>query len=119
MMNIIVLISVYYHNCTKQTMDDKIKSLMYMAIGLASSSDKARRLLEKWNVDGQLSEEEGKRIINELFHSGADAGNELKQELKKQIDEILLELQLPSKREIADLHARMDALEKRLNESAK
>lgn len=90
-----------------------------MALGLASSSDKARRLLEKWNVEGQLSEEEGKRIINELFNSSADAGSELKQDLKKRLDNILLDLQLPSKKDITDLHARLDAIEKRLNDSGK
>jgi polyhydroxyalkanoate synthesis regulator phasin len=95
-------------------MDERVKSLLYMAVGLASASDKARRLLDKMNVEGRLSEEEGKRIVNELFHSGADAGNELKDELMAKLNDLLLELQIPSKKDYDALSERIKQLEEKL-----
>ncbi|MFN9518188.1 MAG: hypothetical protein ACK574_00460 [Bacteroidota bacterium] len=41
----------FYRNFNPlQIMDERMKSLLYMAVGLASASDKARRLLDKMSV---------------------------------------------------------------------
>ncbi len=51
-------------------MDQRITKLLYMAVGLASTSEKVRAMLRKMDVEGQLTEEEGKRIVDELLNSG-------------------------------------------------
>jgi len=100
-------------------MEDKLKSFLYMAIGLASTSEKARNMLDKMSIEGKLSEEEGRRIIDEIFNTGKGAGNELKDELLAKFNDMLLELQIPSRKDIEDLKSRITQLEVQLNELKK
>jgi polyhydroxyalkanoate synthesis regulator phasin len=95
-------------------MEERIKKLMYMAIGLASTSEKARKLLEKMDVEGKLTEEEGKRIIHELFDMGSQTTQNAKLELKNYFNDLLLELQLPSRKDFEDLKKRIELVEQKL-----
>ncbi|MFN5921447.1 MAG: phasin family protein [Bacteroidota bacterium] len=102
----------FYRNFNPlQIMDERMKSLLYMAVGLASASDKARRLLDKMSIEGKMSEEEGKRIIHELFHSGAEAGTQMKDEMMAKFYDLLMELQIPSQKDFAELSNRVKQLE--------
>lgn len=92
-------------------MDERMKSLLYMAVGLASASDKAKRLLDKMSIEGKMSEEEGKRIIHELFNSGAEAGSQMKDEMMAKFYDLLMELQIPSQKDFAELSNRVKQLE--------
>jgi polyhydroxyalkanoate synthesis regulator phasin len=47
-------------------MDDRLKKLIYSGIGIASLSRRAKFLLDKLEIEGKLSEEEGKRIVDEI-----------------------------------------------------
>lgn len=96
-------------------MDERIKSLIYTAVGLASTSEKARKLLESFHVEGQLSEEEGRRIINEIMANTTETGMKMKEQLKQKIQDILLELQMPSRKEWMAMQERIAKLEQELD----
>lgn len=96
-------------------MDERLKSMLYLAVGLASTSTKAKQLLEKMNVEGKLTEEEGRRIIDELFQSGKTSADELKERVKEYTTEMLNELKTPSQKAFDDLEKRVTQLEAQLN----
>ncbi len=85
-----------------------------MAVGLASTSQKAKQLLDKMNVEGRITEEEGKRIIDELFNSGKDSAAHIKEDIKLYITDILGELQTPTQKAFNELQERVAQLEAQL-----
>lgn len=85
-----------------------------MAVGLASASQKAKQLLDKMNVEGRITEEEGKRIIDELFSSGKDSAAHFKEDIKQYINDILDELQTPTRKAFNELEERVAQLEAQL-----
>jgi polyhydroxyalkanoate synthesis regulator phasin len=46
-------------------MDEQLKKLLFMGLGLASTSRRAKFLLDKIEIEGKLSEEEGRRITDD------------------------------------------------------
>ena len=96
-------------------MDERLKKFLYMAVGMASTSQKVRALLEKMEIEGQLTEEEGERIINELFASGKGELAHLSDEIKEGLKNLMQEIQTPSVKEVNDLKQRISDLEEKLN----
>jgi len=66
-------------------------------------------------VEGRLTEEEGKRIVDELFQSGKNSADEVKEQVRQYFAETLSELQTPSQKAFNDLEKRVAQLEARLN----
>jgi polyhydroxyalkanoate synthesis regulator phasin len=100
-------------------MDERIKSLIYTAVGLASTSEKARKLLESFHIEGKLSEEEGRRIIDEIMTNTTQTGMDIKEQLEQKIQEILLELQMPSRKEWMAMQERFSKIEQELEKLKK
>ncbi|MDZ4669156.1 MAG: hypothetical protein SGJ00_14910 [bacterium] len=97
-------------------MDDRLKSLLYIGVGLASTSRKAQLLLEKMEMEGELSEEEGKRIISEIVRGVKSEGAHLKDDATRYFHEVLNEMDTPSKTEFYALQKRVEKLESLLKE---
>lgn len=87
-----------------------------MAVGLASTSEKVRAMLRKMNVEGQLTEEEGKRIVDELLNSGKEQANELKNEVRDNLLSLMREMQTPTMNDVEKLNQRIAELEAKLKE---
>jgi polyhydroxyalkanoate synthesis regulator phasin len=87
-----------------------------MAVGLASTSEKVRAMLRKMDVEGQLTEEEGKRIVDELLNSGKEQANELKNEVRDNLLSLMREMQTPTMNDVEKLNQRIAELEARLKE---
>lgn len=82
-----------------------------MGVGLASTSRKAKALLDKMEVEGRLSEEEGKRLVGEITNELRSTGNDFRNEVADYLDGIFNELDTPTRREYNDLKARVAHLE--------
>lgn len=87
-----------------------------MAVGLASTSEKVRAMLRKMDVEGQLTEEEGKRIVDELLNSGKEQANELKNEVRDNLLSLMREMQTPTMNDVEKLNQRIAELEAKLKE---
>lgn len=98
-------------------MDDRLKSLLYMGIGLASTSHKAKMLLDKMEMEGKLSEEEGKRIVEEFIAGVKGQGAHLQDNAYRYLHEVLNEIDSPSKKEFYALQARVEKLEQWMKEN--
>ncbi len=97
-------------------MEDGLKRLLYMGIGLASTSQKAKVLLEKMELEGKLSEEEGKRLVREFVEGVKGEGAHLQDNALRYLHEVLNELETPSKKEFNELKDRVEKLEQLLQE---
>lgn len=89
-----------------------------MGIGLASTSAKAKTLLDKLEIEGQLSEEEGKRIVSEFVQGVKAEGSHLEDDFYRYLHDVLNELDSPSKKEFQELKLRVEKLEALLNEKS-
>ena len=89
-----------------------------MTVGLASASQKARQLLDKMEIEGHLSEEEGKRIIDELIKSGKSEATDFQGEILQYIQKIYEEIETPSVRQLNELRQRIEVLEQQLKEKS-
>jgi polyhydroxyalkanoate synthesis regulator phasin len=92
-------------------MDARLKQLLYLAVGLASTSSKAKILLDKMEIEGKLTEEQGKHIIDEVINSAKSAGSNVKDELSNFLNDLLSELQTPTKKEFVELQEKVAKLE--------
>ncbi|MCF8253610.1 MAG: hypothetical protein K9H61_13635 [Bacteroidia bacterium] len=97
-------------------MEDRLKSLLFMGVGLASTSRKAKLLLDKLEMEGQLSEEEGRRIVSEIMDGVKSEGAHLQEDVYRYLHEILNEVDTPSKKEFNELKLRVEKLEAILQE---
>lgn len=97
-------------------MDSRLTKLLYMAVGLASTSEKVRALLSKMDVEGQLTEEEGKRIVEELLNTGKEQALELKNDARDSLISLMREMQTPTMNDIEALKQRIAELEAKLKE---
>jgi polyhydroxyalkanoate synthesis regulator phasin len=92
-------------------MDDRLKKLIYSGIGIASLSRRAKFLLDKLEIEGKLSEEEGKRIVDEITAELKGEGAQLKDDLYGFLEQTLSEFETPTRRELNELKARIEKLE--------
>lgn len=97
-------------------MDDTFKKLLYMAVGVASTSDKVRMLLNKAEVEGKITQEEGKRIVEELWANGVTNTDSMLAELKLKFADIMSEISTPTTKEFDALKQKVADLEKKLAE---
>jgi len=97
-------------------MKDFLKSVALTGIGLASiTKDKVVELGKKLAEEAKLTEEEGKKFIEELQEKAIDEKNKLEETIKTEIKKALEKLDVPTKADFDDLKARIEELEKMIN----
>ncbi len=82
-----------------------------MGLGLASTSRRAKFLLDKIEIEGKLSEEEGRRITDEMLAAFKNEGNSLGSDIKNYLNDTLSEFETPSRKEFVALQERVAKLE--------
>lgn len=92
-------------------MDEQLKRFLYMGIGLASLSKRARFLLDKLEIEGQLGEEEGKRIVEDILKEVKGEGAHLKDDFYRYLHDTLNEFETPSRKDLNELKQRVEKLE--------
>lgn len=95
-------------------MFDLIKKTMLTGIGLAAmTKDKVEGLAKELIEKGELSEKEGKELVDELLKKSEQAGKELESKIEGLVQEALGKMDLASKKDISQLAARIELLEKK------
>lgn len=89
-----------------------LKKLMYTGVGFASlTADRMKKAVDSLVSDGKISEEEGKRIIDDLKKNSEEKKAELEQKLDKLSGKLLKSFHLGSSKEIENLEDRISVLE--------
>jgi polyhydroxyalkanoate synthesis regulator phasin len=92
-------------------MDEQLKRLLFMGLGLASTSRRAKFLLDKIEIEGKLSEEEGRRITDEILSALKSESGNVGNDIKDYLNDALSELETPSRKEFKLLQDRVQKLE--------
>jgi len=94
-------------------MKDILRKSMFMGLGLAAmTKDKVQSVARQMAEYSKMSEEEGKKLADFLVKESRKARKELKETIDKMVGEAADKM--PGKRRIAELEARVAALEAQL-----
>jgi len=93
-------------------MDNLIKKLTYASLGfIALGRRKAQVLAQEIAEKTDLSEEEGKQLLDDLSAESDKLKADLESSVKEQVDQTVKKLNIPTREEVDDLKKRVEALE--------
>ncbi len=96
-----------------------IKKAIFISAGLASlTAEKIEQAVEEIVKKGELSETQGKEFIRDLKEISAKAKKEMGERIEKMVNEALRKLSIPTRREVEELKARIEELEKAMEKKA-
>jgi len=94
-------------------MENTLKKFLYTSVGFASQAkDKMTTLIQDLMKDGKLSEEEGKRIIDDFKKNTDENKTDFDKKMKDVIDNSVKNLKFVKETEVEKLRNRIDILEK-------
>ncbi len=94
-------------------MFDFIKKAIFIGAGLASlTAEKIEEAVKEIVNKGDLTEKQGKELLRELKEKSAKARKELGERIDKMINDTLQKLNIPTRKEVEELKARIEQLEK-------
>ncbi len=90
-----------------------IKKAVLIGAGLASmTAEKIEETVAEIVRRGEISEKQGRELIQDLKERSGKARKELGDRVEKMIEEALQKLKIPTRKEVEDLKARVEQLEK-------
>jgi len=96
-----------------------IKKAIFISAGLASmTAEKIEETVAEIVKRGELSETQGKEFIRDLKEKSAKAKKEMGERIDKMVDDTLRKLSLPTRKEVEELKARIEELEKAMEKKA-
>jgi len=94
-------------------MFDFIKKTILIGAGLASmTTEKIEQAVAEIVKRGELTEKQGKELIQDLLERSTKAKKELGERMERMVQETLEKLNIPTRKEIDELKARVENLEK-------
>ncbi len=91
-----------------------IKKMIFIGAGLASmTAEKIEEAVAEIVKRGEISEKQGRELVQELKERAGKSRKELGERVEKMIEEALQKLKIPTRKEIEDLRARLERLEKK------
>ena len=93
-------------------MFDLLKKTILTGIGIASmTKDKIEELGKKISKESKLTEEEGKKMVNDLLKQSEKARKDLEFQVQKLVKNALEKLDIPTRDELNRLEKRIKKLE--------
>ena len=94
-------------------MFDFIKKTIFFGAGLASmTAEKVEDAVGEIVKKGELTEKQGRELVQDLLERSAKARKELTERVEKIIQDTLQRLKIPTRKEVDELKARIEQLEK-------
>jgi polyhydroxyalkanoate synthesis regulator phasin len=92
---------------------DFVKKAIYIGAGLASmTADRIQEAVDEIVKKGELSEKQGRELVDELFEKSDKTRKEMSERIERVTQDVLEKLKIPSRREVDELKARIDQLER-------
>lgn len=96
-------------------MEDLFKKFVYTGVGLVSLTvEKFQSSIEKLVDDDKLSQEEGKKLVDDLFTNTEAKREEFETKLKGIIEEVMVRMNLATQKQVQELQDRLAVLETQL-----
>jgi polyhydroxyalkanoate synthesis regulator phasin len=91
-----------------------IKKMMMFGVGLAAMTrEKTEELVKELVKKGEMSEKEGKQLVNDLMEKSKKMTREIETKTEEMVTSTLKRLNIPTRKELDELRERVDRLEKR------
>jgi len=98
-------------------MFETVKKMLYFGLGAAAlSADKVRQLIDDLVSKGEMTAEEGKKLYDELSSKAEEERRNLNERIRTQIRDMLKEVGVADRAQIALLESRVEALERKVDE---
>jgi polyhydroxyalkanoate synthesis regulator phasin len=95
------------------TMFEFIKKAIFIGAGLASmTAEKIEEAVEEIVKKGEISEKQGKELIQDLKEKSGKAKKDFGERIDKVVNDTLKKLNIPTRTEVEELRARIEQLEK-------
>jgi len=92
---------------------DLLKRIVWIGAGLAVlTKEKIEETVHEIVKTGHLSEQEGKELINDLIEKSKKAKKDLGEKVETTVRETLQRLNIPSRKDLEEIKARLERLEK-------
>jgi polyhydroxyalkanoate synthesis regulator phasin len=90
-----------------------LKRAIWIGAGLAAmTAEKIEETVKEIVNRGQLTEKEGRELIDDLIEKSKKAKRDLSERAENAVQETLQRLKIPSRKEVDELKARIEQLEK-------
>jgi len=101
-------------------MENLLKKVLYTGVGLVSTaSENIQKNIDELVKKGSLSEEEGKKVVNDFVESTEAKREEFQARMTEIVTNVLDKLNLPSPEDFKSLTDRLAKLEKETKTTAK
>ncbi len=95
-------------------MSDFIKKSMLVGMGLvAMTREKIEEVIDALVKKGELSEKEGKEMVDDLVEKSKSVKKDLEEKVEKIVTDILKKLNIPTREELTELKKKIDKLAKK------
>ncbi len=99
-------------------MENMLKKALYTGVGLVTvASDKVQETVKNLVDNGKLSEEEGKKVVNDFMTDLDSKKNEFESRINNIVNKIVNTVDLPSRSDFSTLKNRIKELEAQLETS--
>lgn len=100
-------------------MFESLRKMMLIGVGAADmATDKLRQMVDDFVERGEISMEEGRKLYNELMSRADEQRRTANERIKSQVRDILKELGVADRTQIAMLESRIDSLERKIDQMA-
>ena len=90
-----------------------VKRTAFVSLGLAAmSAATIRRIGKKIADEGKLSEDEGKKLIDDLLEQSKKSKAEVKKTINTSVKESLTDLDVATNKDVKSINRRLDKIEK-------
>jgi polyhydroxyalkanoate synthesis regulator phasin len=101
-------------------MKDLLKNFLYTGVGLvALASEKLQVAVDDLVAQGKLSQDEGKKIVDDFFKTSESKREELESRVRKMTENFTGKFDFFSKEEVGDVRDRLEELEEKLTDAPK
>jgi len=95
-------------------MQEFIRKMMMFGVGLAAMTrEKTEELVKELVKKGEMSEKEGKQLVNDLMEKSKKMTRDLETKTEEMVTATLKRLNIPTHKELDELRERVEKLEKR------
>jgi polyhydroxyalkanoate synthesis regulator phasin len=95
-------------------MQEFIRKMMMFGVGLAAMTrEKTEELVKELVKKGEMSEKEGKQLVNDLLEKSKKMTRDLETKTEEMVTVTLKRLNIPTRKELDELRERIEKLEKR------
>lgn len=96
-------------------MEDLFKKFLYTGVGLvAQTAEKAKKSIDELVEKGKLSQEDGKKIVDDLYRDAEHKKDEFESKLKNFVEKALDKMNLAKAESVDKLEKRIKSLEVKL-----